>query len=111
MADDEKLINEVLRDSYNSVGGQRPRPLTSSWCLNERFPAPVKPAQHIFFLDELSSGNTVARAYTLQTAYDCLLRLDAEGIKTCIRPETIDEESRQRDSSLRKWKSQMGYNN
>ena len=110
MNDDEKLLNEVLRDPYNSQGGRKPQPLTSSWCLNERTPPQPKPPQQLFFLDELGSNCTVARTHSLQDAYICMEKLKEEGIRTCIRPEIIDAESLQKDSSFKKWKSQMGYN-
>jgi hypothetical protein len=88
-------------------GGAKPRPLTSSWAMNERFPAPPRATKYVFFLDH--GDVTVAQANSLEDAYACCVDLQKHGIRASIRPYAITEETLQEDTSFRKYKAQQGF--
>ena len=88
-------------------GGACPRPLTSSWMMNERQVAPPRIPKMIFYLDALD-GTTVAQARTLALAYECQRRLRGEGLRVIVRPFCIDDDSYEAERVVHKFKSQHG---
>lgn len=87
-------------------GGAKPKPLKSSWSMNELFQARRREDKLVFFLDV--GDNTVGQAKTLQAAYKFCVDLEKHGQIATIRPYTITEETLQEDSILRKFKAQQG---
>lgn len=114
MNKDQLIIDELYHEDFKThPGGHKPRRVKSSWGINERTPPPPRPTKYLFMLDEIlpdkSTGNTIARAFSLEDAYACMTALKKENIRTVIRPVTIDEKFLQAETSHRKWLAQHGY--
>lgn len=88
-------------------GGRKPLPLKSSWMMRDRQITPPREPVTIFFLDDLSSDTTVARAADIDTAVECMVTLAKQGIRTYIRTFVLCEESYEEDKRLKRWKAQM----
>ena len=107
--DNELVLSfQSLDDRPGHPGGRRPEPLKTTWMMREREVPPPRKTVHVFYLDEISSGTTVAQAADIESAVECMTKLAEHNILTYIRPFTICEESYEEDKLTRRWKAQIG---
>jgi hypothetical protein len=87
----DQFIIEELYTPSNSKGGHKPRPLTSSWGMNEHLHRPRRPVveEERFFFDDMETGCTIASCdwESLQFAIEDLI---ARGYKFHVRTERVE---------------------
>lgn len=101
--------DDISPVKFTCPGGQKPRPLKTSWNMDDRRHAapPVKPVT-VFYLDT-TAGITVGKCSTLKAAYAMQQDQKKQGVRLIVRPYTINEESLAEDREKRKLDSQYGW--
>lgn len=98
----------VGKREYIDPRGRKPRKLTSSWGMHERFPAPPRKPEYWFFLDEFTGGPTLTKVSRLEDITPAIEALREQGYNPVVRPHVINDETLEAEAQERRTTRQLG---
>ena len=101
--EDGGSLHDVVGPS--EPGGRKPKPLKSSWHLNERFPAPPRPDVVRYYIDT-RGGDTITYADSIELAMECIASLGDPTL--VLRPYVVTEDSLRADEEYSRQQRHLG---